>query len=184
MEISNSNITSMNLSMKKAEFQAYKSDEITGEKSLMNVMYKEFTIEMQGNFEKNSIAQLDIFDLANKMDKLNANLSQSDLASIGYEGKAISDLSQDEASQLVSEDGFFGVTQTSNRVADFVLMGAGDDIEKLRAGREGILNGFKEAEQIWGERLPDISYQTLEKTLEKIDKKIEDLGYNVLDTTS
>jgi len=178
------NISSINLSIKQAQFQSYQKDEITGEKSLMNVMHKEFSIEIQGNFEKNSFAQLDIFDLADKMERLKYNLTDDDLSSIGYEGKAIKDLSQDEAKELISEDGFFGIKQTSNRVADFVLMGAGDDIEKLRAGREGVLHGFKEAERIWGERLPDISYKTLEKTLEKIDEKIKNLGYNVLDTTS
>ncbi|MGM0623088.1 MAG: hydrogenase-4 component G [Campylobacterota bacterium] len=183
MKIPNS-ITSMNLSMKQAQFQTYQKDEKTGAQSLMNVSYTEFSFEIKGNFEKNSLAQLDIFDLANKMSNLKSNLSSEDLQSIGYSGKPIKDLSQDEAASLVSEDGFFGIAQTSNRVADFVLSGAGDDIEKLRAGREGILQGFKEAEQIWGEKLPDISYDTLSKTLEKIDQKIEGLGYNVLDTTS
>ncbi len=105
------------------------------------------------------------------------------LADLGYEGKPIGDLSQDEAKELVGEDGFFGVTKTSERLSTFVLEGAGDDLDMLKAGREGILQGFKEAEDLWGGKLPDISYNTLEKALKVIDDKISSLGGKVLDTT-
>ncbi|DAB33512.1 MAG: hypothetical protein PWQ42_602 [Sulfurospirillum sp.] len=106
------------------------------------------------------------------------------LADIGYNGKPIAELTQMEAKELVSEDGFFGIEQTSQRIADFVLNGAGDDVEKLRAGREGILRGFKEAEEIWGETLPDISYQTINKAVSQIDEKLASLGANVLEVNA
>ena len=102
------------------------------------------------------------------------------LADIGYSGKPIGDLTQEEAKELVSEDGFFGVAKTSQRIADFVLMGAGDDIEKLKAGREGILRGFKEAEELWGGKLPDISYETINKSVEMIDKRLAELGASII----
>ncbi|KFL35162.1 MULTISPECIES: hypothetical protein [unclassified Sulfurospirillum] len=105
------------------------------------------------------------------------------LADIGYTGKPIANLTQDEASALVSEDGFFGISKTSERIADFVVNGAGDDLEKLQAGREGMLRGFAEAEQMWGEKLPEISYTTMQKALEKVDARIAELGGNVLDTS-
>ena len=105
------------------------------------------------------------------------------LSDIGYKGKAIGELSQDEAKALVAEDGFFGIAQTSVRIADFVLNGAGDNLEKLQAGRLGILQGFKEAEALWGEKLPEISYTTMQKALEKVDAKIKELGGSVLDTS-
>jgi len=105
------------------------------------------------------------------------------LADIGYNGKPIGELTQAEAKELVSEDGFFGISQTSTRIADFVLMGAGDDVEKLRAGREGILRGFREAEGLWGGKLPDISYTTIEKAVEMIDAKLSELGENIIDST-
>lgn len=106
------------------------------------------------------------------------------LADIGYEGKPIAELTQEEATELVSEDGFFGVTQTSERIANFVLMGAGDDVEKLKAGREGILRGFQEAESMWGGKLPDISYETINKAVEMIDKKLGILGVSILDSNA
>jgi len=107
---------------------------------------------------------------------------KSFLNDIGYEGKSIAELSQDEASELVSEDGFFGVTQTSERIANFVINGSGGDESMMRAGREGMLQGFKEAEAMWGGELPEISQKTMQKALEMVDKAMYDLGYSVLDT--
>jgi hypothetical protein len=104
------------------------------------------------------------------------------LADIGYNGKSIAELSQEEAKALVSEDGFFGITQTSERIADFVLMGAGDDVEKLKAGREGILRGFNEAEELWGGKLPDISYTSIEKAVEMIDARLSELNTPIIDS--
>jgi hypothetical protein len=99
-----------------------------------------------------------------------------DLGQLRYNGKPITELSQGEAAALVAEDGYFGVTQTSQRLADFVISGGGNDLKRLQAGREGIIKGFKEAEKIWGGELPPISYQTLDKALELIDTRIRDLG--------
>lgn len=113
--------------------------------------------------------------------KLNSILSGLDLEEIGYDGKALQDLTTQEAKDLISEEGFFGVSQTSERIADFVLAGAGDDVKKLQAGREGIIRGYEQAEKTWGGELPDISKETLQKALEKIDKKLSELGVNVLE---
>ncbi|WP_172201235.1 hydrogenase-4 component G [Campylobacter sp. RM16188] len=107
-------------------------------------------------------------------------LNRIDYRSVGYDGKDITSLNQDEAKALISEDGFFGITNTANRIADFVLNGAGDDLEMLKAGREGVVNGFKEAERLWGGNLPEISQQTIQKTLEKIDERIVKLGGNII----
>lgn len=106
---------------------------------------------------------------------------QSFLSDIGYEGKPIADLTQEEATDLVSEDGFFGISQTAERIAQFVIQGAGDDIEKLRSGREGIMRGFKEAEEMWGSELPEISYKTIEKAEAMINDRMAELGHSVLD---
>lgn len=103
------------------------------------------------------------------------------LNDIGYTGKSIASLSQEEATALVSEDGFFGVAQTSERIAQFVIAGAGGDETLLREGRKGVLQGFKEAEAIWGGKLPDISYETIEKAVAMVDKALTDNGYSVLD---
>ena len=105
---------------------------------------------------------------------------QKTLESIGYEGKPIAELSQDEAAGLVAEDGIFGIAKTSERLSQFVLNGAGDDIDMLRAGRAGIIAGYNEAQKLWGGELPEISQKTLEKALEQIDAHIAALGFSAI----
>lgn len=154
-------------------------------KSLMTSYVVQFqmdiTISSETNFSsQNGLVGLNTSAMNNPL-KLNDILNGLDLKSIGYEGKPIQELSQDEAKALIAEDGFFGVAKTSDRIADYVLAGAGDDVEKLKAGREGILRGYNQAEKAWGSNLPDISKETLEKALEKVDKKLASLGVNVLE---
>ncbi len=97
------------------------------------------------------------------------------LKNIGYNGKPILDLTQDEAKDLVGENGFFGITQTSDRVANFVFSFSGDDLEKLQKGRDGIVQGFEEANKLFGGNLPEISYKTQERTLALIDQRIKEI---------
>ena len=138
-------------------------------KSLMTGYVVQFQMSITISSETNFSSQNGLFGLntsaMNDPFKLNDILNGLDLKSIGYEGKPIQELSQDEAKALIAEDGFFGVTKTSDRIADFVLAGAGDDVEKLKAGREGILRGYNQAEKAWGGNLPDISKETLEINL-------------------
>ena len=154
-----------------------KSGEISA-KTLTQAYLVEYTQTIENYSSTNLEAQGASFD----MGKVKDILKSIDFEAIGYTGKSIVEMNPDEAKALVSEEGFFGVTQTSNRLADFVLSGGGDDIEKLKAGREGIVRGFNEAEKIWGEKLPEISYETLDKALAKIDEKISSLGASILDT--
>lgn len=81
----------------------------------------------------------------------------------------------------IFEEGYWGTKQTSDRLANFVINGAGDNLEKMRMGREGIIRGFKEAEKLWGGKLPEISYTTLDKALAKIDERIHSYGQPVID---
>ena len=105
---------------------------------------------------------------------------QNFLKEVGYEGKPIAELSQEEATQLVSEDGFFGVEKTAQRIADFVINGAGGKESMFRAGKEGMLQGFKEAEEMWGDTLPDISQQTMQRAIELVDKAMSEAGFSIL----
>jgi len=81
----------------------------------------------------------------------------------------ISEISQEEAQELIAEDGYFGVEQTSDRIVDFALAAAGGDVSKLDVIKEGVENGFSEALDAFGGWLPDISYDTLDAVMEKLD---------------
>lgn len=100
---------------------------------------------------------------------------------LGYTGKALHEIDKAQAMSLVSDDGFFGVENTANRIADFVLGFAGDDEKLLKQGREGMLRGFKQAGAIWGEQLPEISQKTISMATQKVDEKLSSLGISVLD---
>jgi len=89
-----------------------------------------------------------------------------------------------DVGDLLGENGYWGVKETSRRISEFVLKGAGDDLDRLKAGREGMIKGFREAEKAWGGALPDISYATMEKSLQAIDEKIRDLGGSVVDIST
>ncbi len=148
---------------------------------------KDEAAEIRAELKENS--QMRSFNMASiqgqingKADKFTQNYQdlQTFLNDIGYDGKSIAELSQSEATDLISEDGFFGIDKTSQRIADFVINGSGGDEDRLRAGREGMIAGFKEAEQLWGGTLPDISQQTMQKAIELVDKAMHDLGFSIL----
>ena len=69
-----------------------------------------------------------------------------------------------KAKEDISEDGYWGVKQTSQRLFDFASALAGDDEEKMKEMQKAIEKGFKEATSAWGKDLPEISNQTLEAT--------------------
>lgn len=110
------------------------------------------------------------------------NNKEFDVSTLQYNGRSILELSPEEATDLISEDGFYGVKNTAGRLSGFVVDGAGNDLEKLKAGREGVVRGFKEAEQLWGGQLPDISYETFDLALQQIDARIQELGGSVIST--
>jgi len=140
----------------------------------MNAQIILMSMDAGDKIKNNTDAQKSILDfLSGKSENKDFNL-----ANTGYEGKPIIELSQEEATDLVSEEGFFGITQTSQRVADFVLNFSGNDLEKLEKGREGVVRGFEEAKKMWGDDLPEISYKTQNRTLELIDAKIAELKNN------
>jgi hypothetical protein len=81
----------------------------------------------------------------------------------------LQEITQEEAQQLIAEDGYFGVEQTSTRIVDFAIALAGGDVSRLDAIKEGVEKGFNEALQAFGGSLPDISYKTLDAVMEKLD---------------
>ena len=144
----------------------------------MNAQYILFTMNTSSITQGNTLTQATLSSNQKEvLDFLSGNetTTKMSLENIGYEGKPITELSVDEAKDLVSENGFFGVTQTSNRVSNFVLNFAGNDLELLQKGREGIVQGFDEAKKMFGGELPEISYKTQERTLALIDEKINSL---------
>jgi len=75
-----------------------------------------------------------------------------------------------QAQADIAEDGYYGVKQTSERMFQFALSLAGDDVDKMKEMQEAMQKGFKQAEKTWGGELPEIS----QKTIEASNKLFED----------
>ncbi len=86
-----------------------------------------------------------------------------------------SNLQVDEATRLqaqqdISEDGYWGVKQTSGRILDFAKALAGDDPDKLQKMKDAVEKGFKLAEDMWGGELPSISQNTYDAVMKGFDE--------------
>lgn len=65
-----------------------------------------------------------------------------------------------KAKEDISEDGYWGVKQTSQRLFDFACALAGDDEGKMREMLAAMEKGFKQAAGAWGKDLPGICGET------------------------
>ncbi|NBH74081.1 hypothetical protein D3Z51_19185 [Clostridiaceae bacterium] len=65
-----------------------------------------------------------------------------------------------EAQEAISEDGFWGVKQTSQRIFDFAAALAGDDVETMKKMQAAVEKGFEQAGAAWGGDLPSICGDT------------------------
>lgn len=74
-----------------------------------------------------------------------------------------------QAQKDIADDGYWGVEQTSNRLVSFAIALSGGDPSKADLMIEAVKKGFEEAERIWGGKLPDISYKTLEAVIKKLE---------------
>lgn len=75
-----------------------------------------------------------------------------------------------QAKEDISEDGYWGVKQTSDRMVDFAKALTGGDSSKIEEMRNAIQKGFRQAAKMWGGELPGISQNTYDSVMEKLDK--------------
>lgn len=92
-----------------------------------------------------------------------------------------------QAQQDISEDGYWGVKQTSSRILDFATALTGGDPSKIEDMRAAFKKGYEQAEKTWGGELPEISKKTYDAVMAGFDKMAEDAAaqnnatQNVLD---
>lgn len=75
-----------------------------------------------------------------------------------------------KAQEDISEDGYWGVKQTSDRIVSFATALAGNDPDALEEMKDAFIKGYKQAEEQWGGELPEISKKTYDAVMEKFDK--------------
>ena len=74
-----------------------------------------------------------------------------------------------QAQDDISENGYWGVNQTSDRILDFAKTLSGGDPSKAQTFIDAFKKGYDEATKTWGKTLPDISQKTYDAVMDKFD---------------
>ena len=97
--------------------------------------------------------------------------SQDDMWKFLAEGKFTAD--EDtvaKAKEDISENGYWGVNQTSDRIVDFAIALSGGDSSKADELLQAFKKGYEMATGTWGKELPDISKRTYEAVEDKFNQ--------------
>lgn len=84
-----------------------------------------------------------------------------------------------QAQADIAEDGYWGVSQTSQRILDFATALTGGDPDKIEEMRSAFQKGYKQAEKTWGGELPEISQKTYDAVMAGFDQLAKDAGLTV-----
>jgi len=74
-----------------------------------------------------------------------------------------------QAKEDISEDGYWGVKQTSERIFSFAKALSGGDTDTMEKMRKAFEKGFGQATKSWGKSLPSISQQTYDAVEKMFD---------------
>ena len=85
----------------------------------------------------------------------------------------LSEADRAQAQQLISEDGFFGVKQTTDRIMGFAkaLVGENASEEQINNMRSAVQKGFDEVARLFGgfDKLPDVTKDTYNSIMQAFD---------------
>lgn len=87
------------------------------------------------------------------------------------------------AQEAISEDGYWGVEQTSQRIFDMAVALSGGDSDKMDDMLDAFKKGFDQATSTWGKELPDISQKTYGAVLEKFEAYKKEISAEVQQQT-
>lgn len=152
----------------------YEKSQVTGKTYNTRVFTSEeqrtaFIDQMKSDLESRTRS---LFDIVNKsiLGQGNAIANADDMWKFLASGNFTVDAdTKAQAEKDIAEDGYWGVTQTSDRIVDFAKALSGGDTDKADKMIEAFQKGFKEATKSWGKTLPDISQRTYDAVMEKMN---------------
>ncbi len=122
-------------------------------------------------------------DIANRQNQLSSLVSQmlqkqagTDKLADMFSPENLANVTEEDiekAKEDISENGYWGINQTSKRFFDFAKALAGDDVEKMKKMEEAMEKGFSRATASWGKELPTICKDTIDAA-----KKLFEEYYN------
>jgi hypothetical protein len=176
----------INQSYKLKEKQDNKKTEISQEKEeKAAVLELGNTSESKATYSKPTVKNIDVDEinrLWEQSQKSYSNLRKLVEDLLTKQGKKFKDVLEgkevllvDEetraaAAAAVDQDGELGVKAVSDNIISFAKAIAGDDKSKIGEMRDAIIQGFKEAEKVWGGKLPDISQGTYDEVMRQLDE--------------
>lgn len=121
------------------------------------------------NQMKNLVEKL-LLKQSSTADKAQNQITNIELSKETFENLVVDEETQKQAQEDISEDGYYGVKQTSERLLDFAKALSGGDPSKIGLLRDAVEKGFAEAEKAWGDKLPEISQKTHEAVMKGFDE--------------
>jgi len=109
---------------------------------------------------------------------LQSALGKDDATGQGFwavraKGIKLSEADRAQAQQMISEDGFFGVKQTTDRIMGFAkaLVGEGASEQQIEKMRAAVQKGFDEVARMFGgfDKLPEVTKQTHAAIMQAFD---------------
>lgn len=92
-----------------------------------------------------------------------ANVFTSDFwKQFSQNGSTVSEAAIKQAKEDISEDGYWGVKQTSSRIVDFAKALSGGDPDKIEELEKAFEKGYKQATKSWGDELPSLCKDTFD----------------------
>lgn len=182
-----SNVTTNNVYTNYADSIATKAAESVESKAsdaVKSVVYEKSEASSKATYSINKMSQADRSALVEQLknDQVQRQQSLTDLVSktLGQQAKTyglamndtafwrmfadgkvtVTEAAKKQAQEDISEDGYWGVKQTSQRLFDFASALAGDDPKTMQAMQKAMEKGFKEATKTWGKEMPEITGQT------------------------
>ena len=162
---------------KTSSAKTSKEAEKTSATEEKEAVYEKGTTEKKATYSINKMSSSDRAALVQqlKQDQENRQQSLISLVQDMMNGQAKS-YSQAQAQADIADDGYWGVSQTSQRLFDFASALAGDDVEKMQKMQEAMQKGFKQATAAWGKSLPSISQQTMDAANKLFDDYYKSKG--------
>lgn len=125
--------------------------------------------EIKADFNKNTAAFKKMVSSMLEKQGLKVNEVLKALADGKEVSITVDKETQASAQEAISEDGYYGVNKTAERILDFAKALSGGDKSKIESLRNAFKDGFEQAKKAFGGELPDISQQTYDKVMKGFD---------------
>lgn len=152
-----------------AKVSDYAAEGVVYEKTDRSALIEQLKADAQS--QKDSLISMVREALGQQASTSSLAMSEDDIWKVFASGEfTVDEAAKAKAQEAISENGYWGVEQTSERILQFAKALTGDDVSKADEMLEAFEKGYKQATKSWGQTLPDISQQTYDRVQEKFQE--------------